>query len=166
MFAVDYNEERLRANQLPITFRLTGATAIDNPSLSAAFEKRRAAFAADSQLFPTRGKVVRGFHGTALCVDASVASSVFFAGTAPRNLLKIAETGLLRVGHPLNPSKPTDEGWFGVPDKGVSVSQYVDYVLQYSNGLAALLPDEEVSQHPFVGAGEVILAVLLRRCAF
>jgi hypothetical protein len=43
---------------------------------------------------------------------------------------KICDKGLLRVGHPLNPSKAVDEGFFGMPQHGVYVSQYADYTFK------------------------------------
>jgi len=42
---------------------------------------------------------------------------------------------LLPVGHPSNPSKRVDGGFFGDPTKGVNVSRYADYSVQYSNGI-------------------------------
>ena len=64
------------------------------------------------------------------------------AGTHPLNVVKICQKGLLRVGHPLNPSKRVDEGlaivfglasliafggqgFFGKPEHGIYVSRYV-----------------------------------------
>ncbi len=43
---------------------------------------------------------------------------------------KICDKGLLRVGHPLNSSEAVDEGFFGMPQHGVYVSQYADYTFK------------------------------------
>jgi hypothetical protein len=51
---------------------------------------------------------------------------------------KICDKGLLRVGHPLNPSKAVDEGFFGIPTHGIYVSRYADYIFKYSSQLEAL----------------------------
>lgn len=67
-----------------------------------------------------------------------------FHGTKAVNIKKIATFGLLNIGHPLNPSKSTDPGYFGAPTHGVYVSRYVDYVLKYSNDLDPLEPGESV----------------------
>ncbi len=56
--------------------------------------------------------------------DASDGVRVAFHGTNPRNIETIARCGLLRVGHPLNPSRSTDGGWFGSPRCGVYVGRY------------------------------------------
>eukprot|EP01012_Entosiphon_sulcatum_P011992 TRINITY_DN17463_c0_g1_i3.p1 TRINITY_DN17463_c0_g1~~TRINITY_DN17463_c0_g1_i3.p1 ORF type:complete len:162 (+),score=26.08 TRINITY_DN17463_c0_g1_i3:25-486(+) len=58
-----------------------------------------------------------------------------YHGCHPANVMRITTNGLLRVGHPLNPSSSTDAGYFGDPRFGVYVSQYPDYTLKYTNGL-------------------------------
>jgi hypothetical protein len=67
-----------------------------------------------------------------------------FHGSHANNLRPIATNGLLRVGHPQNPSQRIDPGYFGSTDKGIYVSRYVDYCLKYANGLEPLLPGNEV----------------------
>ena len=51
----------------------------------------------------------------------------------PPVIASICQRGLLKVGHPDNPSNPTDEGWFGDCRQGVYVGQKADYVLKYAN---------------------------------
>ncbi len=67
-----------------------------------------------------------------------------FHGTRESNIKKIIKTGLLWVGHPLNPSKSPDDGWFGSPKHGVYLSRNSDYALKYSNDLAPLDASETV----------------------
>lgn len=58
---------------------------------------------------------------------------------------KICDKGLLRVGHPLNPSKAVDEGWFGMPQHGVYVSRYADYTFKASSFFAFLVRSRRVA---------------------
>jgi hypothetical protein len=119
-----YTSERTKAGKRPTTFRLVGASRIDNPTLRARFDatakRLKEAGRSAAEL-----RVRRGFHGS-----------------HPKNLPLIAKNGLLRVGHALNPSKPVDDGWFGSTSKGVYVSCHADYALQYSNRLDPLEPGE------------------------
>ena len=48
---------------------------------------------------------------------------IVFHGCPLSSLKPICDKGLLRVGHPLNPSPQTDSGWFGDNKKGVCVSE-------------------------------------------
>ncbi len=64
------------------------------------------------QLDPQYAKIFRGFHGT-----------------NPRNIDGISRNGLLKVGNPLNPSKQTDQGYFGDPHHGVYVSCCITHLL-------------------------------------
>lgn len=63
-----------------------------------------------------------------------------YHGTRSTNIEKIAANGLLKVGNPKNPSKSTDEGFFGDPKYGVYISRYMEYALKYSNNLRPLNP--------------------------
>ncbi len=92
-------------------------------------------------------------------------------GTRESAVLKIAKTGLLRVGHPLNPSKSTDPGWFGSPKHGIYLARNADYSLKYCNDLAPLRPEEAVKllmfkvvRHSFDRFHRLIS--FLRRCLF
>jgi len=68
-----------------------------------------------------------------------------FVGCPAIALEPICSEGLLPVGHPLNPSQSTDEGWFGHPRFGVYLSRCGDYVLKYSKRpIAPLAEGEEV----------------------
>jgi hypothetical protein len=66
-----------------------------------------------------------------------------FHGTRPDVIPLICQNGLLRVGHPLNPSRSTDEGWFGDPHFGIYVSKYLEYTLQYCNAQGCPCPVDE-----------------------
>ena len=57
-----------------------------------------------------------------------------FVGCRPAVVPAICRNGLLRVGHPLNPSQSMDPGWFGDPKQGVYVAQCSDYCIKYANG--------------------------------
>ncbi len=75
----------------------------------------------------------RAFHGTRPS-NVSKAHSSHHVPNAKSLLLsqikKICDKGLLRVGHPLNPSMAIDEGFFGMPQHGVYVSRYADYTFK------------------------------------
>jgi hypothetical protein len=122
----DYNERRFEQKLSPIGFRLVNAEAIVNPLLVGRFERERQQLR-DAGRSAEELRVKVGFHGT-----------------RESNVPKIARSGLLRIGHPLNPSKSTDKGWFGSPQHAVYLSQNVDYALKYSNDLAPLLPGDSV----------------------
>ena len=123
----DYVASRILAGKKPLTFRLTSVTAIDNTLLLARFQrecKRLEALGRTADELKPR----TGFHGT-----------------RSANVPKIAASGLLRVGHPQNPSQRTDKGWFGSPEHGVYLSRYATYALKYANDQAPLQPGEEVA---------------------
>ena len=67
-----------------------------------------------------------------------------FVGCRAEALESICANGLLPVGHALNPSQSTDEGWFGHPRYGVYLGTCGDYVLKYSNGMSPLAEGEQV----------------------
>ena len=68
----------------------------------------------------------------------------------PEAIALICKNGLLKIGHPNNPSPSTDPGYFGDPRSGVYVGQCSDYVLKYSN---ALLP---------VASGQTVKIILYK----
>ena len=68
----------------------------------------------------------------------------------PEAIALICKNGLLKIGHPNNPSASTDPGYFGDPRSGVYVGQCSDYVLKYSN---ALLP---------VASGQTVKIILYK----
>eukprot|EP00727_Mastigamoeba_balamuthi_P010396 m51a1_g598 hypothetical protein (783) ;mRNA; r:64378-70336 len=72
-------------------------------------------------------------RSTLLRADEELEDRVAFHGTRPENVESMCNKGLLRVGHPLNPSHSTDPGFFGDPRHGVYASRFVEYTLQYSN---------------------------------
>jgi hypothetical protein len=144
----DYTTHRTKANKAPISFRVTEVQEIKNQVLAKRFEKCREALKANGRS-DEELKVRFGFHGTFESLPAGVPRSITgfpapLKGTRPSNIAKIARYGLLRIGHPLNPSESTDEGWFGSPKHGVYLSRYADYTLKYSNDLAPLEPAEGV----------------------
>ncbi len=106
----DYNALRIKKGLRPITFRLRSADRIQNDVLQRRFERQLKRM----QTEPMSNSQKRSKD------DVKVRWS--FHGTRPENIPKIARTGLLRVGHPYNPSKSTDPGWFGSPMYGVYVS--------------------------------------------
>ena len=75
-----------------------------------------------------------------------------FHGCPYSSLKSICDKGLLRAGHPLNPTRSTDSGWFGNNKKGIYVSDSenhflvfvfsscleLDYCAKYSNGMKPL----------------------------
>lgn len=117
----DYVKNRILANKEQLTFRLVSCERVENPKLAAQY----AAF---------REKLQQRNDRTA----ADLKEHCAFHGTAMPNIKKICQNGLLRVGHPLNPSKAVDSGFFGVPQHGVYVSRYADYTFKYSNQLDPL----------------------------
>lgn len=121
----DYNSLRVLAKLPLITFDLIGVERVVNETLQQRFITKALAMVAEHKSAgnPTEWMVREswGFHGT-----------------RPENIANICRTGLLRVGHKLNPSKRVDEGFFGMPEFGVYLSRYCDYTLKYSNGLSPL----------------------------
>lgn len=121
-----YVEERIKNGQRPLIFRVVGVRRVDNQVLKRRYEMARAylrsqgAAEIDDQYC---------FHGMAsfngcpdfICIEPGTRAGIIQA---------ICDKGLLRVGHALNPSKATDEGWFGDPHYGVNVTPYVDYCLK------------------------------------
>eukprot|EP00727_Mastigamoeba_balamuthi_P003627 m51a1_g13261 hypothetical protein (207) ;mRNA; r:1904-2524 len=114
----DYTEKRWKAGKNPLTFVVAGAWAVSNATLERWFVRRQAYM---------RDVLRRAEDKEEL--DVRVA----FHGTARENVRSICRSGLLRVGHPLNPSRSTDPGFFGDPHHGVYASRFVEYTLQYSN---------------------------------
>eukprot|EP00727_Mastigamoeba_balamuthi_P008526 m51a1_g4296 hypothetical protein (824) ;mRNA; r:419047-422247 len=112
----DYTEKRIRANKLPIIFVVTAAWEVRNPTLEAWYERRR------EYMGKELGRT-----------EDEMEERVAFHGTKEGNIGAICDNGLLRVGHPLNPSRSTDAGFFGDPRYGVYASRFVEYALQYSN---------------------------------
>jgi chaperonin cofactor prefoldin len=121
----DYTAEQIKKGLSPITFKLDAVQKVHNPVLERRFISAQARLRAAHQAAGTppdwNARERYGFHGTRLS-----------------NISKICTVGLLRVGHPLNPSKSVDDGYFGVPSCGVYLSRYCDYTLKYSNQLAPL----------------------------
>eukprot|EP00727_Mastigamoeba_balamuthi_P001645 m51a1_g11478 hypothetical protein (247) ;mRNA; r:7942-8751 len=118
----DYNEARIKQNKAPLTFIALRTWRVHNPTLESWFEARRAFM---------RDTLRRSEEADEL--DERVA----FHGTREENIMGICANGLLRVGHPLNPSPSTDPGYFGDPHYGVYTSRFVEYTLQYSNAIPA-----------------------------
>eukprot|EP00727_Mastigamoeba_balamuthi_P010683 m51a1_g6237 hypothetical protein (800) ;mRNA; r:1841-4963 len=112
----DYTEKRIKQNKLPIIFIVTAAWEVRNPTLEAWYERRR------EYMGKELGRT-----------EDEMEERVAFHGTKEGNIGAICDNGLLRVGHPLNPSRSTDAGFFGDPHYGVYASRFVEYALQYSN---------------------------------
>eukprot|EP00727_Mastigamoeba_balamuthi_P000035 m51a1_g10028 hypothetical protein (1013) ;mRNA; r:106735-110223 len=112
----DYTASRIRQNMAPLIFVVTAAWEVRNPVLEAWYEARR-----------------RYMEDTLRRTGEELEERVAFHGTMERNVGPICDLGLLRVGHPLNPSHSTDTGFFGDPHRGVYASRFVEYTLQYSN---------------------------------
>ena len=108
----DYVKHRVAKGLPPLAFRLSAVQAISNPTLNAQFEAER--------------KRLQSLGRTAEEVKAKWGVH----GTRRTNIVKIASAGLLRVGHPQNPSHSTDAGWFGSPKHGVYLSRDSDYCLK------------------------------------
>ncbi len=89
---------------------MCSAQRIENPALAANFEQY--ALELRKQLGKNDLETIRGFHGT-----------------RPENLEGIAWKGLLKVGHPLNPSKAVDGGFFGDPHQGVYLSKCISFLI-------------------------------------
>eukprot|EP00727_Mastigamoeba_balamuthi_P003054 m51a1_g12746 hypothetical protein (342) ;mRNA; f:61-1445 len=112
----DYTATRIRQGKLPLVFVVTAAWEVRNSVLEAWYEARR-----------------RYMEDTLRRTEEELEERVAFHGTMERNVGPICDHGLLRVGHPLNPSHSTDTGFFGDPHCGVYASRFVEYTLQYSN---------------------------------
>eukprot|EP00727_Mastigamoeba_balamuthi_P013060 m51a1_g8377 hypothetical protein (1078) ;mRNA; r:163286-166519 len=112
----DYTAKRIKRNLQPLTFVVRSAWRVRNERLEELF-RRRWAYMRDAL----------GRSGEELDERAA------FHGTRPENIAGICRNGLLRAGHPLNPSESTDAGFFGSCGSGVYASRFVEYALQYSN---------------------------------
>eukprot|EP00727_Mastigamoeba_balamuthi_P003230 m51a1_g12904 hypothetical protein (992) ;mRNA; f:48-3166 len=112
----DYTASRIRQGKLPLVFVVTAAWEVRNPVLESWYEARR-----------------RHMTGVLRRTGEALEERVAFHGTRECNVGPICDKGLLRVGHPLNPSHSTDTGFFGDPRCGVYASRFVEYTLQYSN---------------------------------
>eukprot|EP00727_Mastigamoeba_balamuthi_P012687 m51a1_g8040 hypothetical protein (776) ;mRNA; r:61760-65362 len=112
----DYTPTRIRQGKLPLVFVVAAAWEVRNPVLEAWYEARRRFMAEELRR-----------------TEEELEERVAFHGTLERNVGPICDHGLLRVGHPLNPSHSTDTGFFGDPRRGVYASRFVEYTLQYSN---------------------------------
>eukprot|EP00727_Mastigamoeba_balamuthi_P013419 m51a1_g870 hypothetical protein (571) ;mRNA; r:828614-831043 len=138
----DYNEKRIKAGKKPLIFIVTKCWTVENATLEAWFDKRhtymRDVLKRDVKELKTR---------------------VAFHGTRAANIDKICQNGLLRVGHPMNPSVSTDPGFFGDPHKGVYASRFVEYCLQYSN-MQYIGPGESVPVP--VTEGDVVKIVMFK----
>eukprot|EP00927_Polykrikos_kofoidii_P033845 TRINITY_DN2869_c0_g1_i2.p1 TRINITY_DN2869_c0_g1~~TRINITY_DN2869_c0_g1_i2.p1 ORF type:complete len:348 (+),score=29.98 TRINITY_DN2869_c0_g1_i2:50-1093(+) len=111
----DYNQSRILMGLKPLCFRLVAAQKVNNPVLSALFERRKLDF--ETSLPKNEARERHAFHGS-----------------HPKNLKSLCDRGLLPHGHELNPAKETsDDGWFGSNRKGIYVSRYADYTLKYAN---------------------------------
>jgi len=117
----DYTKKRVLAKLPPLTFELKSVVRVTNRILS----DRHVAY---------RERLAKARHDTK--------NRLAFHGTRADNIYNVCNRGLLRIGHPLNPSTSTDDGYFGTPTRGVYVGRNVDYVLKYSNGLRPLKEKE------------------------
>eukprot|EP00727_Mastigamoeba_balamuthi_P008151 m51a1_g3957 hypothetical protein (1034) ;mRNA; r:350686-354109 len=102
----------------PLIFIATRVWKVTNPLLEDWFERRRVFM---------RDVLKRDEAKDELDIRAA------FHGTPSDNIESICHRGLLRIGHPLNPSRSTDRGWYGDPRYGVYATRFVEYSLQYSH---------------------------------
>lgn len=84
----------------PLTFIVSAMQKVSNQVLEARFERCRQRLCAAKD--PSRSA-------------AELREKIGFHGTRAPNIKKICDKGLLRVGHPLNPSTAVDDGYFGKP---------------------------------------------------
>eukprot|EP01060_Flectonema_neradi_P018254 TRINITY_DN2504_c9_g1_i1.p1 TRINITY_DN2504_c9_g1~~TRINITY_DN2504_c9_g1_i1.p1 ORF type:complete len:548 (+),score=93.62 TRINITY_DN2504_c9_g1_i1:46-1689(+) len=116
-----YVKDRILENKLPITFQLVAAKDIESPLLKSKFDQFKSTLSEASR------------------------TRFSFHGTHPNNIHSIVQKGLLPFGHFLSTAKAqVDEGYFGSTEKGIYVSKYVDYSLQYSNNVTRVSPSQEV----------------------
>lgn len=80
-----------------ISFHVVAIEKVNNPALAQSFR--------DCQ------RLLRSRNRT----SEELTVKVGFHGTRKDAINGICENGLLKIGHPLNPSKATDRGWFGSP---------------------------------------------------
>eukprot|EP00727_Mastigamoeba_balamuthi_P011825 m51a1_g7265 hypothetical protein (347) ;mRNA; f:202574-204155 len=142
----DYNEARIKQNKAPLTFIALRAWSVHNATLEGWFQARKA-FMRDTQ-----GRSDE---------NDELEERVAFHGTREENIEGICAHGLLRVGHPLNPSASTDPGYFGDPRCGVYTSRFVEYTLQYSNTIPAAdgssIPTPLSEEAVFSGKGSAVV---------
>ena len=145
----DYNELRTKAGKAPVGFRLTGVEKVVNPVLEHRFALRHKAMKerAENKCSAEELRERFAFHGQSVCNGLIALIACEIEGTHRLNVAKICKTGLLRVGHELNPSNRVDEGlfahalrllisflffaatgFFGKPEHGIYVSRYVSCV--------------------------------------
>src|SRR5687767_14701100 len=91
----------------PISFKLKAVSVINNPTLTKRFEgaltRLREAGRSGQELRVARFALCPALFTCHFPISA-------FHGSHGRNMAKIAENGLLRVGHAKNPSKKVDDG--------------------------------------------------------
>ena len=75
---------------------------------------------------------------------AELAEAWAFVGCGDAVVQPMCDNGRIPPGHPLNPTPPTDAGWFGDCRRGVYVGTCSDYVLKYSNSMVPLSVGDEV----------------------
>lgn len=124
----DYVGNRIMKGLPPLCFHLISAKKIHNPELYNSFQEFKKQIAIQQNEDGSIYKVYRGYHGT-----------------QSSNLEKIALNGLLRIGHPNNPSTSTDPGYFGDPRYGIYIGRYIEYTFKYTRRpLQPLSPGDKV----------------------
>eukprot|EP00727_Mastigamoeba_balamuthi_P001335 m51a1_g11199 hypothetical protein (1032) ;mRNA; r:12232-15327 len=139
----EYNGKRIKAGLAPLMFAATRVWRVENAALE--------------RWYGLRKGYMRGGLGRS---EEETEDRAAFHGTRPEAVESICRAGLLRVGHPLNPSGSTDEGFFGSPRQGVYVSRYVEYALQYSNP-HVVGPGGQTAPVP-VAEGSVVRILMLK----
>jgi hypothetical protein len=137
-----YVGNRQKAKLKPIKFRVVRVKEVSNPVLAARFAECKQRLV---QFEPKRSrkyfKEHYAFHGTTP------------GRGGPDGLERVCQNGLLRVGHPLNPSPCVGGGgggggemhMFGDCTQGVYVSRHADMCLRYCNDdLAPMEPGQKV----------------------
>eukprot|EP00727_Mastigamoeba_balamuthi_P001471 m51a1_g11320 hypothetical protein (613) ;mRNA; r:113578-116467 len=112
----EYVINRLRDSKPPIAFTLTRAWKVTNTVLESWFDKR-------VEFLKKQGRIQ----------DELAIQTAFHGCSNMKSIDNICKWGLLRVGHPKNPSAGTAEGYFGDNRLGIYLSRYIDYALPYSN---------------------------------
>lgn len=120
------DDQRMLDCKYPISFRVKGIERVVNETLRDRFNAFKASLTGSKQ-----GRTA-----------AERRKKISFHGTGVRNIKKICANGLLRVGHPMNPSDRTDDGWFGKCTEGIYVGVHPDYCLKYSNDCQPLEVEE------------------------
>eukprot|EP00727_Mastigamoeba_balamuthi_P001334 m51a1_g11198 hypothetical protein (1070) ;mRNA; r:7771-10980 len=139
----EYVVRRIKAGLAPLMFAATRVWRVENAALE--------------RWYGLRKGYMRGGLGRS---EEETEDRAAFHGTRPEAVESICRAGLLRVGHPLNPSGSTDEGFFGSPRQGVYVSRYVEYALQYSNP-HVVGPGGQTAPVP-VAEGSVVRILMLK----